>query len=701
MNEHVPSTEHETPAGAFQFLVGRARDYVEACGGCVAEERLIAHVFGTTKSPDTWRPLFESVIQHAPDLRRRIDGMWAFADAATVGQLLLGDFVAIDVETTGLRASDHRIIEVGLVRFADGESIDSMTALCNPGRRLPAYIAKLTGIRDSDLEPAGPFELIAEQVTDFIGSSVLVGHNVDFDIRFLNAELKRAGGQRLINERIDTMALAMRLLPHVRRPSLEKVAKAVGIAPKRVHRALDDAELAARCALLLLKLARDNGITSLDELRRAGKVVTPRPRDHVGRARSVLDTSHLESIPRCPGVYLMRDASQRIIYVGKAKNLRDRVGSYYAQPLGYTRKMDGLIESIARIDVETTGTELEALILEAQLIRRYQPRYNSALRSHEQYPYIRVTMSSPWPKIGFAMRRKEDGDRYFGPYRNRSAAKRAVELLNELLPLRTCTRSFKTAKSYGSPCLRLDLHQCLGPCVGQANRGEYLAAIRTALQFLEGDDTVLVDRIHALLEIAAARQDFERAQQLRNAIHTLQSIAGAGRRLTRESSSRHKLLVLPSHDDLTVNVAIIASGRIWANCQAGRHESPASLAERLRMSYERLQLHGDPAIDHTTLDDTLIVSRWLEKNEGHPAIVFADDGQPWDWEATVRHALRLTYEDFASWSASTVEDDVLLDQRPGDAGDSPLQTVARNLPDLHAAAILGPPAGEEVSDSSW
>ena len=91
MNEHVPSTEHETPAGAFQFLVGRARDYVEACGGCVAEERLIAHVFGTTKSPDTWRPLFESVIQHAPDLRRRIDGMWAFADAATVGQLLLGD----------------------------------------------------------------------------------------------------------------------------------------------------------------------------------------------------------------------------------------------------------------------------------------------------------------------------------------------------------------------------------------------------------------------------------------------------------------------------------------------------------------------------------------------------------------------------------------------------------------------------------
>jgi DNA polymerase III epsilon subunit family exonuclease len=642
--------------------------------------------------------LFQSVIQHAPDLRKRIDGMWAFADAATVGQLLLGDFVAVDVETTGLRVSDHRIIEVGLVRYADGQPIDSLTALCNPGRRLPAYIAKLTGIRDCDLEPAGPFERIAEQVTDFIGSAVIVGHNVDFDVRFLNAELKRTGGQRLINERIDTMALAMRLLPHVRRPNLEKVAKALGLSPGRVHRALDDAELAARCALLLLRLAQDSGITSLDELRRAGKVPAPRPRDHVGRARSVLDTSHLESIPKCPGIYLMRDATDRIIYVGKAKNLRNRVGSYYAQPLGYTRKMDGLIESISRIDVETTGTELEALILEAQLIRRYQPRYNSALRSHEQYPYIRVTMSSPWPRIGLALRHKEDGDRYFGPYRNRNTAKNAVELLNELLPLRTCTRSFKTSKSYGSPCLRLDLHQCLGPCVGQADRGAYLAAIRRALQFLEGDDSVLVDRIHEQLEIAAARQDFEAAQQLRNAIHTLQSIAGAGRRLTSGSAKRRKLLILPSHDDLSVNVAIIASGRIWATCQADRHESPASLADRLRQSYERLQLHGDPVIDQSTLDDALIVSRWLEKNEGHPAIVFTDDGQPLNWEATATYALRLKYEDFAEWSPSTLEDDVLLDQQPGDMGDSTQQTVARNLPVLRAAAILGAPAGEGLND---
>ncbi|CAN5723931.1 hypothetical protein BH23CHL4_BH23CHL4_04980 [soil metagenome] len=697
MNDVSPSSELESPAGAFQFLVGRARDYVALCGGSVAEELLIGHVFGTTKAPETWRTLFESVIQHAPDLRKRIDGMWGFIDAATVEQMILGDFVAVDVETTGLKPAAHRIIEVGLARYADAKLVDTLSILCNPGRRLPAYISKLTGIQDDDLTSAQAFESIAAQVSGFIGSSVIVGHNVDFDIRFLNAELTRAGGQKLINERIDTMALAMRLLPRVRRPGLDMVAKAVGLSPQRLHRALDDAELTARCALVLLKLAQDSGIISLDELRRAGNVPAPRTRDDVGRARSVLNTSHLDDIPRCPGIYLMRDADDRILYVGKAKNLRDRVGSYYAQPLGYTRKMDGLIESIARIETEPTGTELEALILEAQLIRRYQPRFNSAMRAHEQYPYIRVTMSSPWPRIGLATRSRDDGDRYFGPYRNRNAAKRAVELINTFLPLRTCTRSFKSPRSYGSSCLRLDLHQCLGPCVGQANRGEYLAAIHEAIEFLEGNDEVIVTRIHQQLEAASEQLDFERARQLRNAIQTLQATAGAGRRLSSETARRHKVLILPSHDDLAVNVAIVASGRIWASCRSTRREPSHALAARLEKSYARLLLHGDPVINQTTLDDTLTISRWIEKNEGHPSIVVADAGQRWDWGSIAALAISMTYHDFVTWSEPAGEDELMIDHQLSGSHQPQARELAPRLPEMIPAAIAGSPGSEVVA----
>jgi DNA polymerase III epsilon subunit family exonuclease len=655
------------PAAAVRFLVERAREFVEANGGSATEEALIQHIFGTSRGTQVWKSLFATVISHATDLRKRIDGTWTLARASGASELIPREFVAVDVETTGLRPASHRIIEVGLVRYVEGQPADRYNTFCNPGRQLPAYISRLTGIHDGDLAESASFESIATAVGEFIGGSVVVGHNVEFDLRFLNAELKRAGRQTLINDRIDTMALAMRFLPQVRRPTLESIARALGLSPRKLHRALDDANLAAQCALLLLQHAGEHGLGSFDELARASAGARSRPREGIGRGRAVLDTGHLQGMPRSPGVYMMRDSTERVIYVGKAKNLRERVSSYYAQPLGYTRKMDGLLESIARIDTVETGTELEALILEAQLIRRHQPRYNSALRAHEHYPYIRVTTSSPWPRICLAAKPQKNGDQFFGPYRNRVAAKRAVELLNALLPLRTCPRTFKNARSYGSPCLRLDLHQCLGPCVGHADRGAYLEALRIATRFLEGDDLILLEQIYHQLEEAADRQDFERARELRNGIRTLQSIAGASRRLRGRQVTERKVLILPAHDGRYLRVAIVAGGRIWASISADRESPAEELAERLRLSWQRLEVAGNPVIDQTTLDDTLILTRWLERHEGHPCLRLLEGEETIDWEQIAGDALAMSYETFAAWKPDSDGADLLLAEGP--AGD--------------------------------
>ncbi|CAN5746986.1 hypothetical protein BH23CHL5_BH23CHL5_11660 [soil metagenome] len=641
--------EVTTPVEAYRFLTERAREYVVELGGSVGEEALIGHIFGTTRSPQIWKTLFERVIGHDPEMRRKIDGTWTLAGVTTRTSSLLSDFVAVDVETTGLKPVSHRVIEVGIVRYLGGQQVEAYSQLVNPGRRLPAYISKLTGISDHELEQSPTFEAIAETVSTFIGDSIVVGHNVEFDLRFLNAELKRAGVPGLINESVDSMMLARAVLENIRRLSLENVAKTLGIVTKGSHRALGDAMLSAQCAQLLLQIAEDQGVASIAQLsKRRGSPALPHSR--AGRARSVLDESLLVDIPRCPGVYLMRDVDDRVLYVGKAKNLKERVSSYYAQPLGYTRKMDGLVESIATIGVERTGTELEALILEAQLIRRFQPRFNRAMRAHEDYPYIRVTMSSPWPRICLARHASADGDRYFGPYRSRSATMKTVELLNDLLPLRTCRRSFKNAKSLGSPCLRLDLHQCLGPCMKKANRGDYLDAIRIATGFLEGDDEVVLSAIHEQLVEAAERQDFERARHLRNAIRTLQSISGAGRRLRQNDASRHKLLILPAYDEITVHVAIVASGRIWAKLRGSTREPKDRLEGRLSSAYQRLLINGDPEVDQTTLDDSLIVSRWIEKHSGHPGIISIDLGTTPVWRQVAEYAYSLSYGDFEGWT---------------------------------------------------
>src|SRR5665811_359510 len=395
----------------YDALCDRAISFLEQHNGFAHEDALVGFVFGRSASPTLWRPLLHAALEPEERLEYLADGRWRLAEYAVApeenGETLLPSFVAIDVETTGLKPSTQRMIEIALIRYRQGEETDRYNRLLNPGRRIPAYITKLTGIRDDDVEDAAQFSELATEIVEFIGDEVLVGHNVGFDIRFLNAELQRARHATVINESIDTLSLATRVLPGLRRPGLDRVAKAVGLSPRKIHRAGVDAEITAQVALRLEAEARRQGVGSLDELKSMIGVRERRPREHVGRGRSLVDTSLLDGIPRKPGVYLMRDQDGQIIYVGKAKSLRERVRSYFSQPLGYARKMDGLMESVSAIDTEVVGSELEALLLEAQLIRRYEPRYNTAMRSFEHYPFIRVNVGNRWPRITLVKDRKD------------------------------------------------------------------------------------------------------------------------------------------------------------------------------------------------------------------------------------------------------------------------------------------------------
>ncbi len=656
------------------FLSQRARDFVLASGGAVHEDLLIGHIFGSTRSPELWRALFLAVMRDTPELRVRGDREWVLAGSAPEIDIAYPDFVALDVETTGLRPASNRVIEIGMIRYTAGEPVERFTTLLDPERKLPAYISKLTGIRDADLRESSKFADRAEEIVAFLGDALLVGHNIMFDIGFVNAELRRAGQMPLVNDRIDTMALAMRYLPDLKRASLDKVASALGLSPRKIHRAEGDAELSARAALMLFRLAGERGEASVEALKATSHLPEARPRDGMGRGRALLDTDFLKTIPSRPGVYLMLDANRRVIYVGKAKDLRDRVGSYYSQPLGYTRKMDGLLESIASIDVRIAGSELDALMLEAQLIKRYQPRYNTVMRSHEQYPYIKVDLASPWPRISLAPELKDDGGKYFGPYRNRSAAKQVVELLNIHFQLRTCTRSFKTARSYGSPCLKLALGQCLGPCTGKADRETYMERVRAALRFLGGDDAPLLQRIWEQLEHAASAGDFERARRLRRDIQLLQSISGVHRVIQEMERRPTILLALPTPEPDRIDCCIVSGGRMWSRTGVSRWEGEADILRRLASSLRRLRSAESIQIDPASIDEALILDRWLNRHWGHPAIL-RFDGQRLPDPGTLRFWLDGAFEtDFENWKPPVDEgEDIVLDTQPGQTQHVPDQ----------------------------
>jgi DNA polymerase III epsilon subunit family exonuclease len=671
MDDPTTMEAHATGDGGgqrqYHALCERAIAFIEGRGGAVHEELLIGHVFGNSGSMVLWRPLLRSVLQSDERVVFRADGFWALAGprAGSVGPSLLDAFVAIDVETTGLRPLKQRVIEVALYRYQDGHLVERFETLVNPDRQIPAFISNLTTITNGHVEDAPRFADIAAEVTAFIGDALLVGHNVAFDVSFINAELKRADHEQLVNERLDTMGLSMRLLPGVRKASLDRVATAVGLSPRKIHRAGRDAELTAEVALRLVDEAVRQGVTSLNDLKVASTIVQRRPRDNVGRGRAVMDRAWLADVPKKPGVYVMRDQLGQVIYVGKAKNLRDRVSSYYSQPLGYTRKMDGLLESMVQIDTEVVGSELQALILESQLIQRFQPRYNTVMRSFEHYPYIKIDITNPWPRITLAKVRKDDGARYFGPYRSASSARRTVDVINSAVPLRTCTRSFKNARSYGKPCIRLDLGKCLGPCVGQTIRDEYQEMVHDVVDFLEGKDRGLRERLWAELEAAAARLDFERASKLRKDLRSALALIAEQTRLRSAEAEHTLVLVQPSSDSACRELMIVLQGRAWGQVRVNRVtaleqrslSTPAAandmvirigdstiergetgddqvracipgdvsdVADRLRLLFERYTNARVHPVDHYQVDETNILNRWLFKHHGHPAIIPID-----------------------------------------------------------------------------
>ncbi len=667
----LATTAAEGGQAGYDHLARRAEAFLGACGGVAPEAALIAHVFGTVGSPALWAPLLRTMLAGEGALTLRADGCWMIVEDRPRGTAeLLADFVAVDVETTGLWPARQRVVEVAAIRFADGREVDRFECLVNPGRRLPKYIADLTGITDIDLAEAPGFGDVADRLLALLGTALLVGHNVGFDISFIDAELVRLDRPRLVNERLDTMGLAARLLPQVRKPSLEAVAEKVGIVarPRKLHRAGQDAIVTALVALKLAEHARQAGYASLDELKSLGSRLPERPRERHARSRAELDRSLLADIPKAPGVYLMKNGFGEIVYVGKAKTLRERVGSYFSQPLGHTRKMDGLLESLASIETVVVGNELQALLLESQLIRRYQPRYNTAQRSHEQYPFIRVDIATSWPRITLAKSRRNDGARYFGPFRSATSARRTVDLLNRVVPLRTCSRSFRDARSYGSPCIELDLGRCLGPCVGKANRDTYQALVRDVVAYLDGHDDALYQLLWRGLEEAAEKLDFEKAERLRRELRHAGTVVGSQRRIREAMETGNCLLVLPAAGAGERDLLLIAGGRIWAQVRTRTGEAPAAVVARLERSWQRLQCRGLPAIDHDSVDEAHILHRWLLRQGRLPGLIRLGDDP--DWSDVVRTMRAIRDEDLAADFRQLEAMDEALDAQRDEIGDS-------------------------------
>ena len=229
----------------------------------------------------------------------------------------------------------------------------------------------------------------------------------------------------------------------------------------------------------------------------------------------------LKNVPLKPGVYMYKDQAGQVIYVGKAKALRQRMRSYFQSADRLHPKVRAMMGRVDDFDFIVTNSEVEALILENNLIKAYQPRYNIDLRDDKTYPYLKISMAEPYPRVYITREKKDKVSRYFGPYTDVASLKETLRLLTSLFPLRTC----KTLRPLNRPCLNRDLKKCLAPCTGQVSKEEYLQMVEQIIAFMEGDSREVLKAKEAEMKEAAHNLEFEKAARLRDQINAIRKIS--------------------------------------------------------------------------------------------------------------------------------------------------------------------------------
>ncbi len=406
-------------------------------------------------------------------------------------------FCVLDLETTGGSASAHDITEIGAVKYLAGEEIGRFQALVNPGKEIPPMITILTGITHAMVIEAPPIEEVFPTFLEFLGEAVIVGHNVRFDMSFLNAAGLELGYGRLGNRFVDTLGLARRLCRNeVRNLKLASLAAYFRSPVTPNHRALADAEATAYVFHALLERVGTLGVTALDDL-----LQLPTARGSADYRKISL----ADELPRRPGVYFFKDRDGSIFYVGKAKNLRTRVRSYFYGD--NRRSVTNMLRELAEIEYRVCETELEASVTELRLIHANRPRYNRRSKPPKSSHWVKLT-NERFPRLSLVRTPAKDALLYLGPYRSRKSAETVMTAIWDATPIRRCTGR---AGSRSAPCGFAQLGVSACPCDGSMSEEEYRTIVDGFVWSVDHEPSALLEPLRARMLGFAMEQRYEEA----------------------------------------------------------------------------------------------------------------------------------------------------------------------------------------------
>lgn len=514
-------------------------------------------------------------------------------------------FCVLDLETTGTNRHEDLITEIGAVKVRCGEVLGTFQTLVNPGRAIPPQVSLLTGLTDSIVADAPRIESVLPSLLSFLGDSVFVGHNVRFDLGFVQAALERSGRSCWQGTVVDTVALARRLVrDEVPNCRLGTLARQFRFPHQPTHRALDDALATADLLHLLIERASGLGVMGLDDLIAFAKLG-----GHPQSAKLRLTAD----LPRRPGVYLFTGHGGSILYAGKATNLRQRVRSYFGSD--DRRKVGPMLRETQGIEHIELPDPLTAEVVETRIIARSRPRYNRRGTTANKYCYVRLDVEQPWPRLSIA-NKPAKASLHLGPLPSRRMAALVVEAVQTAIPLRRCTQrlSRNHRPAPDAPiCSAAQLGVARCPCSGTADPVEYAALVVDAARVFAGDPEVVTTRLRRRMTTLAAAQRFEEAAMTRD---RLSALLGAIRR----TELMHRL-VEAAHAEVTMDDTtwIIESGRLLDTRSAGRLTASISVSPGDPIE------PGQPAPTEAA-DELLVLARHFDR---HAELLRVESTGPW------------------------------------------------------------------------
>ena len=337
---------------------------------------------------------------------------------------------------------------------------------------------------------------------------------------------------------------------------------------------------------------------------------------------------HLKQLPAEPGVYLMKDKFDNIIYVGKAKVLKNRVRQYFQSSKNHSSKVKSMVKNIDKFEYIITDSELEALILECNLIKKYKPKYNVLLRDDKTYPYIKVTTNEDFPRVLKVRKVIKDKAKYFGPYTNTTAVNDTLDIIKNTYPIRTCNVDIERAiKTNMRPCLNLHIKRCIGPCTGNITKEEYNKMIEEIILFLSGKEEKLIDILKEKMNKCAMDFNFEEAAIYRDKIKSLEDMMEKQKIDTSTSDLNQDVIAMArAHDEACVQVFFVRNGKIVGRehfilegvMDSTRESILGSFVKQFYMEQEYVPKE---IIIEDEIEDSFILSEWLSSKKGQKVII--------------------------------------------------------------------------------